>query len=166
MIKKLKETINFIANSDPAIKSIFEVFLYQGFHALIHHNIAHKFYNKKLFLLARLISQTSRFLTGIEIHPGAQIDHRVFIDHGMGVVIGETAIIGKNVVIYHGVTLGARSTKIEPRHPIIEDNVIIGAHTQIIGRLLIGHNSKISPNSLLLESIPPNSLIKASINTI
>lgn len=161
MIKKLKETINFIIQSDPAIKNPLEIFMYQGFHALIHHKVAHFLYKNNLFSLARLISQTSRFLTGIEIHPGATIDHRVFIDHGMGVVIGETTIIGKNVIIYHGVTLGAKSMKAEPRHPIIGDNVIIGAHAQIIGRLTIGHHSKISSNSLLTNNIPPYSLIKS-----
>lgn len=160
MIKKWKETIKFICKSDPAIKSPFEVFLYQGFHALFHHQIAHFLYKHKLFLVARFVSQFSRLLTGIEIHPGAKIHHEVFIDHGMGVVIGETAIVGRGVIIYHGVTLGASSLKSIDRHPIIGNDVIIGAHTQIIGRVSIGNNSRLAPSKLIRSDIPPNTILR------
>ncbi|MCT4662367.1 MAG: serine O-acetyltransferase [Tissierellales bacterium] len=161
MIKKWRETIKFICKSDPAIKSSMEVFMYQGFHALLHHQLAHFFYKHNRFIIARFISQVSRMLTGIEIHPGAKIHHEVFIDHGMGVVIGETAIIGKEVIIYHGVTLGASSLKAIDRHPIIGNNVIIGAHTQIIGRISIGNNSKLAPSLLIKQNIPPNTVLKS-----
>ena len=125
---------------------------------MIHHKISHFLYRKKLIFLARLVSQISRFLTGIEIHPGAKIGKHLFMDHGMGIVIGETSIIGDNVTIYHGVTLGGVSLEKGKRHPTIENNVIIGAGAKILGNITIGDNSKIGANSVILKDVPKNSV--------
>lgn len=159
MFNRLKEDIDNIMHKDPAIKSILEVMLYPSIHALLFHKVSHKLYKAKLYFLARLISQISRFITGIEIHPGARIGRRVFIDHGMGVVIGETAEIGDNVTIYHGVTLGGVGTEKGKRHPSIGDNVIIGAGAKILGPIEIGENSKIGANSVVLKPVPKDKTV-------
>lgn len=152
----LQESISVIKEKDPAIKSTVEVLLYPSFWAVINHRIAHSLYKKKRFFLARLISQASRFLTGIEIHPGAQIGRRFFIDHGMGIVIGETAEIGDNVMLYHSVTLGGTGKDKNKRHPTVEDNVMIGAGTIVLGPVTIGKNTKIGAGSVVTQDIPQN----------
>ena len=153
---RIEEMIDVIKEKDPAIRSNIEVILYPSFWAVINHRIAHSFYKKKHFFIARAISQISRGLTGIEIHPGAQIGKRFFIDHGMGVVIGETAEIGDNVMLYHGVTLGGTGKDKIKRHPTVGDNVLIGAETIILGPINIGSNTKIGEGSVVLEDIPAN----------
>lgn len=154
MFNRLREDINNIISKDPAIQSVWEVILYPSFHALTFHKVSHKLYNLKLYFLARLISQISRFFTGIEIHPGAKIGKRVFIDHGMGVVIGETAEVGDNVTIYHGVTLGGVGLEKGKRHPSIGNNVVIGAGAKVLGPIEVGENSRIGANSVVLRPIP------------
>lgn len=152
--------ISFLKNiktNDPAVKSVFELFLYPCVYAMFFHRIGHVFYKYKFYFIARLLSQFSRFLTGIEIHPGATIGNNFFIDHGMGVVIGETTIIGNNVTIYHGVTLGGVGYSKAKRHPTIGDNVTIGAGAKILGPIEIGENSKVGANAVVLKSIPANS---------
>ena len=145
---------------DPAAKGLLEVILlYQGLHALIGHRIAHYFYKMRLFFFARLVSQISRQMTGIEIHPGAQIGQGFFIDHGMGVVIGETAIIGDNVLLYQGVTLGGTGLEKGKRHPTIGSNVVIGAGAKVLGNITIGDNSYIGANSVVIKDVPPNSTV-------
>lgn len=145
---------------DPAAKSFLEVLLlYQGLHALVNYRIGHFFYKMHLFLLARLISQISRSMTGIEIHPGAQIGRGLFIDHGMGVVIGETAIIGDNVLLYQGVTLGGTGLGKEKRHPTIGNNVVIGTGAKVLGNITIGDNSYIGANAVVIKDVPPNSTV-------
>ena len=135
---------------------LYVILLYQGFHILIFHKIAHFLYEYKLYFLARLVSQFARFITGIEIHPGAKIGKRLFIDHGMGIVIGETAEIGDNVTIFHGVTLGGiGGEKGEKRHPTVEDDVMIGAGAKILGPITIGKGAKIGANAVVLEDVPP-----------
>ena len=153
---RIEEMIDVIKEKDPAIRSNIEVILYPSFWAVINHWIAHSFYKKKHFFIARAISQISRGLTGIEIHPGAQIGKRFFIDHGMGVVIGETAEIGDNVMLYHGVTLGGTGKDKIKRHPTVGDNVLIGAETIVLGPINIGSNTKIGAGSVVLEDIPAN----------
>lgn len=145
---------------DPAAKSFLEVLLlYQGLHALINHRVAHFFYKARLFFLARLISQFSRHLTGIEIHPGARIGKRFFIDHGMGVIIGETAIIGDGVLLYQEVTLGGTGLERGKRHPTIGNNVVIGAGAKILGDIVVGDNSYIGANAVVIKDVPPNSTV-------
>ncbi|EPY2274237.1 serine O-acetyltransferase EpsC [Clostridium sporogenes] len=143
---------------DPAARNILEVFiLYPFIHALIAYRISHLFYKAHLFFLARLISQISRFFTGIEIHPGATIGKGLFIDHGMGVVIGETAEVGDNVTLYHGVTLGGTGKDKGKRHPTVGNNVIIGSGAKVLGPINIGDNVKIGANAVVLHHIPANS---------
>jgi len=145
---------------DPAAKGFLEVILlYQGLHALISHRIAHYFYKMRLFFFARLVSQISRQMTGIEIHPGAQIGQGFFIDHGMGVVIGETAIIGDNVLLYQGVTLGGTGLEKGKRHPTIGNNVVIGTGAKVLGNITIGDNSYIGANAVVIKDVPPNSTV-------
>ena len=156
LASKLQEMVEVVKEKDPAIRSSIEVILYPSFWAVINHRIAHSLYQKKRLFLARLISQISRGLTGIEIHPGAQIGKRFFIDHGMGVVIGETAEIGDNVMLYHGVTLGGTGKDKIKRHPTVGDNVLIGAETIVLGPVTIGSNTKIGAGSVVLEDIPAN----------
>ena len=151
--------IKFIREQDPAIRTIFEAFLYQGVWAVGLHRIAHRLYRWRLFLLSRLVSQISRFLTGIEIHPGAKLSKTVFIDHGTGVVIGETCEIGENVVIYQGVTLGGTGKDVGKRHPCIGNNVMIGASAAVLGPIKIGDNTKIGANSVVLRDVPPDSVV-------
>ena len=160
MKKQIRKTIDFIMKNDPACKSKFEVIaLYPGVHALMAYKVSHFLYSKKRFFSARLVSQVSKFFTGIEIHPGAQINGALFIDHGTGVVIGETAIIGNNVTIYHGVTLGGTGKETGKRHPTVGDNVVIGAGAKILGSITIGDNVKVGANSVVLKDVNSNSTI-------
>ncbi|MBU1871220.1 MAG: serine O-acetyltransferase [Candidatus Omnitrophica bacterium] len=145
---------------DPAAYTLFEVILlYQGLCAIFHHRIAHFFYTLKLEFIARLISQFSRSLTGIEIHPGAKIGRGLFIDHGMGVVIGETTIIMDNVTLYQGVTLGGTGKQKTKRHPTIGNNVVVGAGAKVLGNIIIGDNSYIGANAVVISDVPVNSTI-------
>jgi len=152
----LSEEIRVVKEKDPAIKSSIEVILYSGFWANISHRIAHAFYKKKMFFIARFISQFSRMLTGIEIHPGATIGKGFFIDHGMGVVIGETCEIGDNVLIYQGVTLGGTGKETGKRHPTIGNNVLIGSGAKVLGPITVGDNVKIGSGSVVLKDVPDN----------
>lgn len=159
-LKNIREDIVTVFERDPAAKSTIEVLLcYPGLHAIIIHRIAHFFYGKRLFLLARLISHLSRFLTGIEIHPGAKIGRRVFIDHGHGTVIGETSEVGDDVTIYQGVTLGGTGKEKGKRHPTIGNNVVISTDAQVLGAIVIGDNSKVGAGSVVLQDVPPNSTV-------
>lgn len=155
IIQMLKEDIETVFKKDPAAKSVAEVlFCYPGLHAIWLHRIAHWFYNKRLFFIARLISHINRFLTGIEIHPGAKIGRRVFIDHGSGVVIGETAEVGDDVLIYQGVVLGGVSLSKGKRHPTVGNNVVIGAGAILLGNIKIGNNARIGAGSVVLRDVP------------
>lgn len=160
MLKRLKEDVEVIFEQDPAARSYLEVILtYSGLHAIWAHRIAHALYKRKCYFLARFISQLSRFFTGIEIHPGAKIGRRLFIDHGMGVVIGETCEIGDNVTIYQGVTLGGTGKEKGKRHPTIKDNVLIATGAKVLGSITVGENSKIGAGSVVLKEVPPNSTV-------
>ncbi|QOR68764.1 serine O-acetyltransferase [Cytobacillus suaedae] len=160
MFKALKEDIDVVFEQDPAARSYFEVILtYSGLHAIWFHRLAHKLYKNKFFFLARLISQISRFFTGIEIHPGAQIGRRFFIDHGMGVVIGETCEIGDNVTVFQGVTLGGTGKEKGKRHPTIKDNALIATGAKVLGSITIGENSKVGAGSVVLHDVPDNSTV-------
>jgi serine O-acetyltransferase len=160
LFKTLKEDIEVIFEQDPAARSYLEVILtYSGLHAIWAHRIAHAFYKRKFYFIARLISQISRFFTGIEIHPGAKIGRRFFIDHGMGVVIGETCEIGDNVTVYQGVTLGGTGKEKGKRHPTIKDNCLIATGAKVLGSITIGENSKIGAGSVVLKDVPPNSTV-------
>ena len=153
--KELYEDAKNIKEKDPACRNILEaIILYPGFHILIFHRLAHFLYKHKLLFLARLTSQIGRFLTGIEIHPGAKIGRRLFIDHGMGIVIGETSTIGNDCTIYHNSTLGGTGKDKYKRHPDIGNNVIVGAGSKILGPIKIGNNVKIGANSTVLKDIP------------
>ncbi|MBO5413757.1 MAG: serine O-acetyltransferase [Clostridia bacterium] len=157
MIKDLYLDAKNIKEKDPAARSILEVIiLYQGFHILVYYRISHFLYKKKMYFLARLISQIGRFFTGIEIHPGAKIGKRLFIDHGMGIVIGETAEVGNDCTIYHGVTLGGTGKDKHKRHPTVGNNVMIGAGAKIIGAINIGDNVKIGAGAVVLKDIEAN----------
>lgn len=158
IFKWLKSEINNIKEKDPAVKSKIEVLLYPSFYAVINHRISNFLYRKKLFFLARFISQSSRFFTGIEIHSGATLGERIFFDHGMGIVIGETAIIGNDCVIFHGVTLGGVNSSKTKRHPTLKNNVIVGTGAKILGNITIGENVKIGANSVVLKDIPDNAV--------
>ena len=160
IFKLIKQEIKTIKEKDPAAKSTLEiVLLYQGFHALILHRLAHKLYKMKVPFLPRLISQFSRFITGIEIHPGAQIGKNFFIDHGMGVVIGETSIIGDNCLVYQGVTLGGTGKEKGKRHPTIGNNVTLGAGAILLGNITIGDNSNVGAGSVVIKSAKENSTL-------
>lgn len=156
MISRIKEEIAIIKERDPAMHSDWEVFLYPSFRAIMNYRVAHKLYIKGHFFLARYLSQRSARKTGIEIHPGAQIGKGLFIDHGHGVVIGETAIVGDNVTIYQGVTLGGNGKEHGKRHPTIGDNVMISAGAKILGSFEIGDNCKIGAGSVVLSPVPSN----------
>lgn len=159
-LKSLYEDAKNIKSKDPATKNILEVIiLYPGFHILIFYRIAHFLYNHKLFFIARLISQLGRFFTGIEIHPGAKIGKRLFIDHGMGIVIGETATIGDDCTIYHNSTLGGTGKDKNKRHPDLGNNVMVGAGAKILGPIKIGNNVKIGANAIVLKNIPNNTTV-------
>jgi serine O-acetyltransferase len=156
MFRYIVEDLKTIKSKDPAAKSLLEGFLYPSFYALLLYRWANKLYKIRFYFLARFISQLGRFLTGIEIHPGATIGRRLFIDHGMGIVIGETAEIGNDVTIYHGVTLGGTGHDQGKRHPTLEDNVLVGAGAKVLGPITLGKNSKIGANAVVLKSIPEN----------
>jgi len=160
MLSAMKSDVRAVFDNDPAARSVFEVvFTYSGLHAIWFHRIAHWFYRRKWFTIARIISQTSRFITGIEIHPGARIGKRFFIDHGMGVVIGETCEIGDDVVMYHGVTLGGTGKERGKRHPTVGSNVVISAGAKVLGSFTVGDNSRIGANAVVLSEVPPNSTV-------
>lgn len=155
-LKNIKNEIKVIRERDPAIHSDMEVFLYPSFKVMMHYRIAHKLYTQGHYFLARWVSQRGVRKTGIEIHPGAQIGENFFIDHGNGVIIGETAIVGNNVTLYQGVTLGGTGKEHGKRHPTIGDNVMISAGAKVLGSFTIGENSKIGAGSVVLEAVPPN----------
>ena len=159
MFKYIKEQIKLIRKNDPAINSNLEVFLYPCFKVLIYYRIAHFFYIRKHYFIARFLSERAKRKTGIEIHPGAVIGNNLFIDHGTGIVIGETTIIKDNVTIYHGVTLGGRGLDKGKRHPTIGNNVIIGCGAKILGNINIGNNVKIGANSVVLKDVIDNATI-------
>lgn len=156
VIGYIKNQISVIRERDPAIKTSFEVLLYPCFWALLYYRISHKLYNTGHFFWARWISQRAARKTGIEIHPGAQIGKNLFIDHGAGVIIGETAILGDNVTLYQGVTLGGTGKESGKRHPTVGDNVMISAGAIVLGSFTIGENSKIGAGSVVLQEVPPN----------
>lgn len=160
IFKMLKQDILVVFDQDPAARTYIEVLLtYSGLHAIWSHRIAHAFYNKKFFFIARVISQISRFFTGIEIHPGAIIGNRFFIDHGMGVVIGETCEIGNNVTLFQGVTLGGTGKERGKRHPTIKDNALIATGAKVLGSITIGKNSKVGAGSVVLYDVPDHSTV-------
>ncbi len=160
MFGRLRREIKAVFERDPAAKNVLEVLLcYPGLHAIMMHRLAHFFYIRRLFLMARLISQFSRFVTGIEIHPGAKIGEGLFIDHGSGVVIGETTEIGDNVTLYQGVTLGGTGKEKGKRHPTIGNNVVISAGAKVLGSFTVGDNSKIGAGSVVLKPVPPGSTV-------
>lgn len=156
IVTYIKEEIRVIEKSDPAFHSSIEVLLYPGFKALLYYRLAHYLYLKEHLFVARWLSQRAARKTGIEIHPGAIIGKGCFIDHGNGVVIGETAVIGNNVTLYQGVTLGGTGKEKGKRHPCLKDNVMVGAGTRILGAITIGENTKVGAGSVVLEDIPDN----------
>lgn len=156
IIKRIKNEIAIVKERDPAIHNSMEVLLYPSFKVMLHYRLAHKLYNRKMYFLARYISQRAARKTGIEIHPGATIGEGLFIDHGNGVIIGETTIIGNNVTLYQGVTLGGTGKEHGKRHPTICDNVMISAGAKVLGSFTVGENSKIGAGSVVLEEVPPN----------
>ncbi len=160
MFKTIRDDIQSVLDRDPAARNLFEVILcYPGLHAIWAHRLSHRIWERGFKLLARWISQIARRSTGIEIHPGATIGRNLFIDHGMGVVIGETAEIGDNVTLYHGVTLGGTNLRKQKRHPTIEDHVVIGAGAKVLGAITIGAHSRIGANAVVVKPSPPNSVI-------
>ena len=159
VISYIKEEIKVVKERDPAIKSDIEVLLYPSFKVMLHYRIAHKLYLKKHYFLARWVSQRGVRKTGIEIHPGATIGKGLFIDHGSGVIIGETAILGDNITLYQGVTLGGTGKEQGKRHPTLEDNVMVSAGAKILGSFTIGANSKIGAGSVVIKPVPPNSTV-------
>lgn len=157
MFKHLKTDIRAVRERDPAVKSTLEIlFCYPGLHAIIIHRVAHWFFIKRLFFIARFISTIARFFTAIDIHPGAKIGEGVFIDHGIGVVIGETAEVGNNVTIYQGVTLGGTGKDKGKRHPTVGNNVVVSSGAKVLGPFRVGDNSKIGAGSVVLKEVPPN----------
>lgn len=160
MFKRMKSDIQAVFENDPAARSRFEViFTYSGLHAIWSHRMAHFLYHRRWYTPARIVSQVSRFFTGIEIHPGAVIGERLFIDHGMGVVIGETCEIGDDVVIYQGVTLGGSGKEKGKRHPTIGNNVVIGSGAKILGSFTVGDQCNIGANSVVLREVPSGSTV-------
>jgi serine O-acetyltransferase len=160
MLKTIRNDVQSVLERDPAARNVLEVLLcYSGLHAIWAHRLSHKLWKSGFKLLARWISQTTRGITGIEIHPGATLGQNFFIDHGMGVVIGETAEVGDNITIYHGVTLGGTSSKKIKRHPTLEDNVVVGAGAKVLGAITIGKGSRIGANAVVVKSTPSNSVI-------
>jgi serine O-acetyltransferase len=160
MFRAIKEQIDTIFREDPAAKSVIEIFFcYPGFHAILLHRLAHRLYRARFSTVARIVSQFSRALTGIEIHPGATIGRRFFIDHGMGVVIGETAEIGDDVLLYQGVTLGGTGKEKGKRHPTIGDHVVIGTGAKVLGNILIGDHVKIGAGSVVVHPVPAHSTV-------
>ncbi|MCJ0911893.1 serine O-acetyltransferase [Mammaliicoccus sciuri] len=160
MFKRVKDDIQMVFDQDPAARSSFEVVItYSGLHAIWSYLIANWFFKKKMYFIARSISQIARFFTGVEIHPGATIGKRLFIDHGMGIVIGETCRIGNNVTIYQGVTLGGTGKERGKRHPDIGDNVLIAAGAKVLGNIEVGNNVNIGANSVVLKDVPDYSTV-------
>ena len=160
MFRHLKEDVSSVFHRDPAARNFVEVLTcYPGLHALLFHRMSHWFWNKRLKWLARFLSTIARWLTGIEIHPGAQIGNRFFIDHGMGVVIGETAIIGDDVTLYHGVTLGGTSWNKGKRHPTLNDGVVVGAGAKILGPFEVGKNAKVGSNAVVTKEVPAGATV-------
>ncbi len=167
MFGRMKEDVEVVFEQDPAARRVLEVVLtYAGLHAVWSHRIAHALFKRKFFFLARVVSQVSRFFTGIEIHPGAKIGRRFFIDHGMGVVIGETCEIGDNVTIFQGVTLGGTGKERGKRHPTLHDNVLVATGAKVLGSITIGENSKVGAGSVVLKNVPPNSTVVGIPGTI
>ncbi len=160
MFESLREDFRVVFERDPAVRSVAEIiFCYPGFHALLFYRLAHALWQSKFYFLGRFVSHLGRFFTGIEIHPGARIGRGFFIDHGMGVVIGETAEIGNNCTLYHGVTLGGTTWAKEKRHPTLRDNVVIGSGAKILGPFEVGENSKVGSNSVVVKAVPANSTV-------
>lgn len=159
MFGNLRADWRAVFKNDPAARNAWEVLTYAGIHAITWHRVAHFFWLRKFKFLARVISQSNRFWTGIEIHPGATIGKGFFIDHGMGVVIGETAEVGDNCLIYHGVTLGGVSLEKRKRHPTLGSNVVIGAGAKILGAIELGDNVQVGANAVVLKDVPPNSVV-------
>jgi serine O-acetyltransferase len=160
VIQTLREDFKAVFERDPAVRSVFEIiFCYPGFHAMLFYRLAHWFWVNQFYFLGRFVSHLGRFFTGIEIHPGAKIGRGFFIDHGMGVVIGETAEIGDNCTLYHGVTLGGTSWAKEKRHPTLGDNVVVGSGAKILGPFTVGDNSKVGSNSVVVKEVPPDSTV-------
>jgi len=160
MFSQLKEDLKVVFERDPAVRSVFEIlFCYPGFHAMLFYRLSHRLWNNHMKFLGRLVSHFGRFLTGIEIHPGATIGRGFFIDHGMGVVIGETAEIGDNCTLYHGVTLGGTSWAKEKRHPTLGNNVVIGSGAKILGPFTVGDDSKIGSNSVVVKEVPATATV-------
>jgi serine O-acetyltransferase len=160
VFKSIGKDIEAVFEHDPAVRNTCEViFAYPGFHARQYHRVAHTLWNWKVPFFPRLVSHIGRFFTGIEIHPGAQIGEKFFIDHGMGVVIGETSVIGDNVVLYQGVTLGGTSLQKKKRHPTLGNNVVIGAGAKVIGAITIGDNSKVGSGSVVISSVPSHATV-------
>ena len=159
IVSRIKEEIAIIKARDPAMHSDWEVLLYPSFRAIMNYRVSHKLYAKGHYFLARYLSQRSARRTGIEIHPGATIGRGLFIDHGHGVVIGETAIVGDNVTLYQGVTLGGTGKESGKRHPTIGDNVVVSSGAKILGSFTVGANSKIGSGSVVLHEVPPNSVV-------
>lgn len=160
IFKRMKEDMDVVFEQDPAARTYIEVFLtYSGLHAVWNHHIAHFFYKRRLFFIARVISQVSRFFTGIEIHPGAKIGRRLFIDHGMGVVIGETCEIGNDVTIFQGVTLGGTGKEKGKRHPTIKDNALVATGAKVLGSITIGESAKVGGGSVVLKDVPDYSTV-------
>ncbi len=160
MFSMLKEDMKVVFERDPAVRNVFEIiFCYPGFHAILFYRISHWLWVRKCKFLGRFLSHISRFLTGIEIHPGAKIGHRLFIDHGMGVVIGETAVVGDDCTLYHGVTLGGTSWAKEKRHPTLGNNVVVGAGAKILGPFMVGDHSKIGSNSVVVKEVPAHATV-------
>lgn len=160
MFKTIRQDIESVLQRDPAARNWIEIMLlYPGLHAVWGHRVSHWLWNHKAKLLGRWLSQLVRGLTGIEIHPGATIGHGFFIDHGMGVVIGETTEIGIDVTLYHGVTLGGTSLQKGKRHPTIGDHVVVGAGAKVLGAIMVGENSRIGANAVVVRAVPPNSVV-------
>jgi len=160
LLSLIREDVASVLERDPAAKSRLEVFLcYSGLHALWFYRVNHWLWNRRLFLLSRWLSQVARWLTGIEIHPASKVGRRLFIDHGMGVVIGETAIVGDDVTLYQGVTLGGTGKEHGKRHPTLDDNVVVGGGAKILGNITVGKNCRIGAGSVVLRNVPENSTV-------
>lgn len=160
MIFEIREDIKAVMDDDPAASSALQVFfLYSGLHAIWAYRLSHSLHQYRLGFLARLISQAARFFTGVEIHPGATIGRRFFIDHGMGVIIGETAVVGDDCLLYQGVTLGGTGSQKGKRHPTLQDRVVVGSGAKVLGNITIGHDTRIGANSVVLHDVPANSTV-------
>ncbi|MET3574316.1 serine O-acetyltransferase [Bhargavaea ullalensis] len=167
MFKRMKEDIHVVFDQDPAARSAFEIVLtYAGLHAVWGYRVGHWLHGRGLRFMARAVSQFTRFLTGIEIHPGAQIGRRLFIDHGSGVVIGETCIIGDDVTLYQGVTLGGTGKEKGKRHPTLGNNVLVASGAKVLGSITLGDNAKVGAGSVVLKDVPPNSTVVGIPGTI